>query len=419
MPQPLSGIRVADFSHVMAGPFCSHFLRMLGADVVKIEAIGTGDAMRYYGPHRQLDGMSPAFIAANAGKRSIALDLKHPDGRAIAKRLVAQSDVVLENFRPGVIARLGLGYEDCKALRDDLIYCSVSGYGQTGPMRDFPAIDNIVQATSGMMAANGGPDDPPSRVGWPVVDTYTGTLAALAVLSAVVRRERFGGGQHLDVAMLDASLVMLTSLATPYLVTGKMLPRTGDTGYSGSPSAAMYVASDGERISLGAVQNNQFTALCRAIGRPELANDARFRDPPSRANPQNANTLRRILEQAFADSTGHAWEARLIEHGVPFGRVRGVDEVCDQQYLRDRGLVAEAKIEGLPNGTHGRYVNAGFVGSEDGPGADGPPPRLGEHSIEVLTDLGYSPEEIERFCVNGVVATTDEAPIGTRATARG
>lgn len=419
MPQPLAGIRVADFSHVMAGPFCSHFLRMLGADVVKVEAIGGGDAMRYYGPHRQLDGMSPAFIAANAGKRSIALDLKQPDGLAVAKQLVSRSDVVLENFRPGVIARLGLGYEDCRTLREDLIYCSVSGYGQTGPMRDFPAIDNIVQATSGMMAANGGPDDPPSRVGWPVVDTYTGTLAALAVLSAVVRRERFGGGQYLDVAMLDASVVMLTSLATPYLVTGRMLPRTGDTGYSGSPSAAMYVSSDGERISLGAVQDNQFAALCRAIGRPELATDARFRDPPARSNPQNANTLRRILEQAFGESTGRAWEGRLIEHGVPFGRVRGVDEVCDQDYLRDRGLIVDAPIDGLPSGTNGRYVNAGFVCSEDGPGADGAPPRLGEHSIEVLRELGYEAAEIERLRTSGAVGAGDAPAIGARAAARG
>src|SRR5579884_3471921 len=162
MPQPLAGIRVADFSHVMAGPFCSHFLRMLGAEVTKIESLA-GDAMRTYGPFREYDGMAPAFVAANAGKRSIAIDLKSARGHEIALRLVRQCDVVLENFRPGVMARLGLDYDECKARQPQLIYCSISGHGQSGPLRDYPAIDNIEQATSGMMAANGGPDDPPSR----------------------------------------------------------------------------------------------------------------------------------------------------------------------------------------------------------------------------------------------------------------
>src|ERR1700760_3345787 len=218
MPQPPAGYKVADFSHVMAGPFCSHFLRLLGAEVIKVESL-SGDPMRNYGPFREWDGMAPAFVAANVGKESIAVNLKHADGLEIARRLIRQCDVVLENFRPGVMSRLGLGYEACRELRQDLVYCSISGYGQSGPQRDYPAIDNIVQATSGMMAANGDEGDPPSRVGWPAVDTYTGTLAALAVLAALLQRDRFKEGQYIDVSMLDASMVMLTSLATPYLLT--------------------------------------------------------------------------------------------------------------------------------------------------------------------------------------------------------
>ncbi len=420
MTQPLTGYRIADFSHVMAGPFCSHFLRLLGADVIKVESVTGGDAMRYYGPHRDLDGMSPAFIAANVGKRSIALDLKRPEGLEVARRLVASADVVLENFRPGVMQRLGLGYEECRALRSGIVYCSVSGYGQTGPLRDLPAIDNIVQATSGMMAANGGPDDPPSRVGWPVVDTYTGTLAALAVLSALLRRERFGEGQYLDVAMLDASLVMLTSLATPFLVTGRMLPRTGDTGYSGSPSAAMYVTRDGVRISLGAVQNAQFFALCRALGRPDLERDPRFRDPPARANPQNAAGLRAILAGAFLERTGAEWEELLTEVDVPFGRVRTVEEVCTQEYLGERGLLPAVQIPGLPQGTGGRYVNAGFVCDADGPGTNEPPPRVGQHATEILQELGFAPPDVERLIAVGAVRQDrDTNDVRARGASRG
>lgn len=409
MPQPLLGIRVADFSHVMAGPFCTHFLRLLGAEVIKVEPVAAGDAMRRYGPFRELDGMSPAFIAANAGKRSIALDLKHSEGLGAARRLVASCDVLVENFRPGVIGRLGLSYEDCRALRSDLIWCSVSGYGQTGPMRDQPAIDNIVQATSGIMAANGSAGDPPSRVGWPVVDTYTGTLAALAVLAAVIQRERFGGGQYIDVAMLDASLVLLTSLVTPYLVTGRMLPRTGDTGYSGSPTSGMFVARDGVRLSLGVVQNNQFAALCRALERADLASDPRFRDPPGRADTGNALVLRRILEEAFAARSGEEWERLLGEHDVPFGRVRTVDEVCSQPYLRDRDLFVPLAMPELPVGVTPQYVNAGFLFAHDGPRTDVPPPRLGEHTDDILRDIGYTSGEIEHLHVAGAVCGRDDA----------
>src|SRR5262245_20406114 len=192
MARPLEGIRVADFSHVMAGPYASHLLRLLGADVIKIEAPGRGDAMRYYGNDRRYDGMAPAFIAVNAGKKSLVLDMKQPLAQEAARRLVAKSDVLLENFRPGVMARFGLDYAAASALQPRLVYCSVSGYGQDGPRRDWPAIDNIVQATSGMMTLGGVAGDAPMRVGFPVVDTLTGQTAAFAILAALFRRERQG-----------------------------------------------------------------------------------------------------------------------------------------------------------------------------------------------------------------------------------
>ena len=403
MPQPLAGYKIADFSHVMAGPFCSHFLRMLGAEVIKVESI-SGDPMRNYGPHRAMDGMSPAFVAANVGKKSIALDLKSAAGFEVARRLVCSSDVVLENFRPGVMQRLGLNYEVCKAWHPGLVYCSVSGYGQTGPLRDYPAIDNIVQATSGMMAANGNPEDPPSRVGWPVVDTYTGTLAALAVLSALLQRERFDTGQYIDVAMLDASLVMLTSLATPYLLTGQMLPRTGDVGYSGAPTAAQFIARDGLRISLGVVQNNQFAALCQVMGRPELVSDPRFLDPVSRCEPRNAAFLREVLTSVIATRDSGFWERELSARGAPCGVVRDIGQVCDQARSSERGIIMPTVIPSAPGDSpQPAYVNAGFVFEHDGPGSDAPPPRLSENYASILAELKYSAAEIGELLESGIV----------------
>ena len=290
MAQPLAGYRVADFSHVMAGPFCSHFLRLLGAEVIKVESL-SGDPMRNYGPFRRWDGMAPAFVAANVGKKSIAVNLKQPDGLEVARRLVASSDVVLENFRPGVMQRLGLGYEVCRTLRQRLVYCSISGYGQSGPQRDYPAIDNIVQATSGMMAGNGDEGDPPSRVGWPAVDTYTGTLAALAVLAALhatrpvrqraVHRCLHAGCLVGDVDFAGHAVPGDRAAAAPH--RQHRLQRRADR--------RRVQTRDGLRLSLGVVQDNQFAALCRAIGQPHLIDGSALRDDRGARRPEHAQRV--------------------------------------------------------------------------------------------------------------------------------
>jgi len=409
MAQPLAGYRVADFSHVMAGPFCSHFLRLLGAEVIKVENL-SGDPMRNYGPFRRWDGMAPAFVAANVGKKSVAVNLKQARGGELARRLIASCDVVLENFRPGVMQRLGLGYEECRTLRPSLIYCSVSGYGQSGPQRDYPAIDNIVQATSGMMASNGDEGDPPTRVGWPAVDTYTGTLAALSVLAALLQRDRFGNGQYIDVSMLDASLVMLTSLATPYLVAGQLLPRTGNTGYSGAPTAAVFMARDGSRISLGVVQDNQFAALCRATDLPELLADPRFATIVDRAKPENASEIQSRLAAAFASRDGAEWERLLNTAGAPCGLVRDVAAACESVRGSGRGLLEPVEVQ-LPSGeqTRGEYLNAGFVFATDGPGGASSVPTVGQHTREVMSALQYDEQEIAAMLAAGVVGAPPEA----------
>ena len=232
--------------------------------------------MRNYGSDRAYDGMAPAFIAVNAGKKSLSLDLKHAASVEAARRLIARCDVVVENFRPGVMARLGLGYEEARALKADIVYCSVSGYGQSGPLRDWPAIDNIVQATSGMMSLGGEPGDPPMRVGFPVVDTLTGQTAAFAILAALLKRQRSGQGEYIDVAMMDASLAFMASAVVPFLVTGQPMERTGNTGYSGQPTAALFEAADHNLISLGVVQQSQFESLARELGQERMAHRPSF-----------------------------------------------------------------------------------------------------------------------------------------------
>ena len=402
MPKPLHGIRIADFSHVMAGPFASHFLCLLGAEVIKIEPPGRGDAMRTYGADRRYDGMAPAFIAANAGKKSIVLDLKQPDGVEAAKRLIASSDVVLENFRPGVMARLGLGYEVCRALKEDIIFCSVSGYGQSGPFRDYPAIDNIVQAASGMMSLGGEPLGPPMRVGFPAIDTWTGQTGAVAILAALLQRERFGGGQHIDLAMLDSALVFMASAAVPYLVTGQPMERTGNVGYSGLPTAAMFEAGDGMHISLGVVQPAQYDKLCRRLGRADLIEDERFSTPDLQR--ANAEALREILEVEFKARSGAEWEALLSADGIPCGLVRDIPSVFELEHLKERELLFSVEVPGLPDREQVQVLGAGFKFAHDGPEVHTPPPRHGEHTAEILTELGYDSRAVQAMIGSGAAS---------------
>ena len=391
MSRPLDGIRVADFSHVMAGPYATHLLNLLGAEVIKVEAPSRGDALRYYGNDRRYDGMAPAFIGVNAGKKSVTLDLKHEPAREAARRLIKSCDVLVENFRPGVMQRLGLDYESVRELQPRIVYCSISGYGQNGPRRDWAAIDNIVQATSGMMTLSGAHGDEPSRVGFPVVDTLTGQTAAFAILAALLRRERQNRGEYIDVAMFDASIAFMTSAVVPYLVTGQQPERTGNVGYSGQPTSALFTASDGRCISLGVVQQSQFESLARELGREHWLSDPRFTTPDLRR--KHSDAMHAELADIFAQSPAEVWEHRLSAAGLPCGMVRDVAEAVALPALEERQVKLKLEIPGLAHRSDVAIVNAGFLMSEDGPGVEGPPPKHGEHTQEVLTQLGFSTEE--------------------------
>ena len=391
MSRPLEGIRVADFSHVMAGPYATHLLNLLGAEVIKIEAPGRGDALRYYGSDRRYDGMAPAFIGVNAGKKSVTLDLKHPPALEAARRLIASADVLVENFRPGVMQRLGLDYERVRALQPRIVYCSISGYGQSGPRRDWPAIDNIVQASSGMMTLGGTAGDAPSRVGFPVVDTLTGQTAAFAILAALLRRERQDRGEYIDVAMFDASVAFMTSAVVPYLVTGQQPERTGNVGYSGQPTSGLFATSDDRRISLGVVQQDQFEALAQELGCQRWLSDPRFATPDLRR--KYADALHAELAGIFMRAPAAEWESQLSSAGLPCGMVRDVAEAVSLPALEERRLKIEMDIPALPDRSDVAIVNAGFIMSEDGPDVSDPPPLHGQHTEEVLSSLGFSEEQ--------------------------
>lgn len=381
MTKPLEGYRVADFSHVMAGPYATHLLCLLGAEVIKIEP-PAGDGFRAYRGDRRIDGMSPAFVAANAGKKSIALDLKDPADQKIARGIVERSDVVIENFRPGVIDRLGFGYDDVRALNADIVFCSVSGYGQDGPCRDWPAIDNIVQATSGMMMLGGGEGDPPVRVGFPIVDTLTGQTAAIAILAALLRRDNGGGGSYIDVSMLEASLAFMTSALTPFLLTGEELPRSGNTGYSGLPTAALFTARDQRQISLGVVAPKQFTLLAHYLGREDWLSDPRFATPE--AQRANFRALHDDLAAELAKKDAAILEREMSERGIPCGMVRRVSEAA--AILGDRAL-HELALSTVPSTGRAAIPTAGFRMEPAGPGTHEPAPRLDEDRKEILAWL--------------------------------
>jgi CoA:oxalate CoA-transferase len=381
MAQPLAGIRVVDFSHVVAGPLATHFLALLGADVVKVEP-PAGDALRNYTVQPGQRGMAPAFLGINVGKRSVVLDLKTQQGRADALTLAARADVVVENFRPGVMARFGLDDESLRKVNPGVVYCSISGFGQSGPMRDFPAIDQIVQSMSGLMGLSGKPSDDAIRVGIPIVDTFSGLLGAFAIQSALLQRQRNGGaGQTIDVAMLDATLVMMLSVVNPLLIAGEEPVRTGNRGFSRAPTADTFRTADGQ-ITIGAVEEATVGRLLDVLGLSALLSDPRFADRDARV--ANADALAGKMAAALATRGTQEWVALLNAASVPAAPVGTVADAIALPQVATRGLRMRVSTA---DGRSYEALNAGFRFSEGGPGTAKAAPRLGEHTDEVLAEL--------------------------------
>lgn len=369
--QALSGIRVADFSHVVAGPLASHFLALNGAEVIKIEP-PHGDPLRNYTLSTAERGMSPAFQGINLGKTSVTLDLKTAEGRAQAESIIASADVVVENFRPGVMARLGLGAEEMRQKYPRLVWCAISGFGQDGPLADVAAMDQIIQSLSGVMLLSGMPDDPAQRIGFPLVDTFTGLMAAFAIQTALLQRERgLVEGQLIDVAMLDSALVMMLSVVNPLLMTGAEPVRTGNRGFSRAPTSDTFACAEGE-ITLGAVEDGHVARTLAVLGLADLLDDPRFADRASRA--RHADAMADAMAKVLVTRSAVDWEQAFRRAGVPAARVQTPAEALAMPHLHQRELFLSVPA---PDGGTQRVLNAGFRFAEGGPGTDRPAPRLG------------------------------------------
>ena len=401
--QPLQDIRVLDMTRALAGPFCAMMLGDLGADVIKVEQPGTGDESRAWGPpfvgqpYGPYPGESAYFIAANRNKRSVTVNLKHPEGQRIIHRLTQTSDVLIENFRTGVLDGMGLGYEDLRRLNPRLIYCSISGYGRTGPYAERPGYDFIIQAEGGMMGITGPEEGPPSRVGIPIVDITAGMFAATAILAALRARDLSGEGQWLDISLLDTQVALLTNVASNYLVGGVEPRRHGNA----HPNLAPYEAfrARDRWFALAAANERQWAALCAAIGRPELKDDPRFASNGARVS--NRHVLHAALEETFTTRDADEWLAVLQQAGLPCGPINTVPDVFAHPQVQAREGVLTTE-----HPTAGTLRLPGFPYKMSGTPAQvrRPPPRLGEHTEEVLSDLlGYSADEVAALREEGAV----------------
>ena len=399
----LSHVRVLDLSRVLAGPWASQVLADLGAEVIKVERPGTGDDTRAWGPPflRGAGGAqtseSAYFVSTNRGKKSITVDLSRPEGQAIVRRLAERADVLVENYRIGTLERWGLGYEPLAAANPRLVYCSISGFGRSGPYAGRAGYDFLVQAMGGLMSVTGEPDGPPLKVGVAIADLLTGMYAATAVLAALAHRERSGRGQRVELALLDVQVAMLANQAESFLVTGEPPARVGNAHPSIVPYQA-FATRDGHVVV--AVGNDaQFARLCEVVGRPELAGDARFATNAARVESREA--LVAALAPLLAARRGADWVAALEAAGVPCGPINDLAQVFADPQVRHRGLRLEAAH---PVAGTVPMVASPIHLSETPVQSDIAPPTLGQHTREVLTELlGMGEAELEALRARGVI----------------
>jgi crotonobetainyl-CoA:carnitine CoA-transferase CaiB-like acyl-CoA transferase len=391
---PLAGVRVVDLSRVLAGPYATMLLADLGADVVKVERPGEGDETRGWGPPYSGD-VAAYFLAVNRSKRSVALDLKQPEGRALALDLCTSADVVIENFRPGTAARLGLDAAAVHARNSRVVYCSITGFGEREP-RDRPGYDFIVQGESGLMAITGEPEEPPTKVGVALVDVVTGLHAAIAILAALRRRDLGGSGERIAISLVDSALAALVNVAQNALVSGEEPQRYGNAHPSIVPYE-VFATADGW-ITVAAANDGLYRRLCDALERPELAADQRFATNAARV--RNREELLPLLRDAFLRRPSDDWVAALGAAGVPVGKIRGVLEAlraaAPATVQVTHPSVGELELVAPPFA----FESAGLRSAE-------PPPLLGQHTREVLTELGIDEERLAGLLGRSVVATAE------------
>jgi crotonobetainyl-CoA:carnitine CoA-transferase CaiB-like acyl-CoA transferase len=394
----LEGVRVLDLTNVLAGPFATLHLALMGAEVIKIENPKDGDLARKLGivPGLNDQLMGTSFLAQNANKKSVTLNTKSPEGKELFRSLVKTADVVVENFRPDVMGRLGLGYDTLKAINPRLVYCAISGFGQTGPDAFKPAYDQIIQGLSGEMAVNGDERLNPLRTGFPVCDTVGGLNAAFAIMAALYHRERTGEGQFIDVAMLDSIMPLMGWVAANLLIGHQQPVLMGNDNFTAAPSGT-FRTRDGF-VNIAANKQEQWEAVCDVLGVPELKSDARFQKRDTRK--QNRAALTPLLEAKLAGRDTREWVELLNAKDVPSGEILGLEAALRQPQVRHRQTLKDVPVEGI--GTLPLFgLTAQF---EKTPGEiTSPPPRLGAHTAEILAGVGVAPEALAELKSKGIV----------------
>ncbi|MDQ0571169.1 crotonobetainyl-CoA:carnitine CoA-transferase CaiB-like acyl-CoA transferase [Variovorax paradoxus] len=403
---PLSHVRVLDLSRILAAPWAGQILADLGAEVIKVERPGAGDDTRSWGPPFLKDAQgrdtreAGYYLAVNRGKRSITVSLEKPEGQKIVKALAARADIVLENYKAGTLARYGLDEASLRKVNPRLVYCSVTGFGQTGPRRDQPAYDFLIQAMGGLMSVtgekDGRPGGGPQKVGVPIVDLMTGMYTAVAVLAALARRNETGTGDSIDIAMLDVQVAALSNQAMNYLVSGKVPQRSGNAHPNIQPQD-VYACADGDVI-LVVGNDSQFARLCGVFGRAEWAADQRFATNAQRV--RNLGELSALLRNAFAGWTRAALVAALDKAGVPCGAINSLAEVFEDPQVKARGMLRHVPH---PHGVDVPQVASPMRFAEAGLQARSAPPLLGQHSEDILAELGYDAAAIEALRSAGAI----------------
>ena len=395
MEKPLAGVKVLDLTRVLAGPFCTMILQDLGAEVLKIEVPGTGDDSRSFGPFK--DGRSLYFISINRGKRSMTLNLKDERGKAVLRKLLAAYDVVVENFRPGVMEKLGFGYETMSQEFPHIIYAASSGYGHSGPYSQRPAYDILAQAGGGLMSVTGWPDGPPTRVGVSIGDITASLFTAIGISSALYQRAQTGRGQKVDVAMLDCQVAILENALARFQVEGKSPEPLGNRHPTISPFQAYRCADEYIVIAIG---NDQlWQRFCAAIGEDALAEDERF--TTNRLRTENLAELNQILERVFTTRPADEWLTLLEDAGLPCSRINDMEKILDDPQVRARNMIVD--VEDARAGVvriAGNPIKMSTIPEEDKRPAV---PELGEHTEGVLRALGYSTAEIRALREEGVI----------------
>ena len=396
--QIMDGVRVLDLTNVLAGPFATLHLALLGAEVIKIERPGSGDLARKLGTMTALNdqNMGTSFLAQNANKKSVTLNTKDPDGKKIFLELVKTADVLVENFRPGVMDRLGIGWEVLKVVNPRLVYCAISGFGQTGPGAFKPAYDQIIQGLSGEMSVNGDERLNPLRTGFPVCDTVGGLNAAFAIMAALYHRERSGEGQFIDIAMLDSIMPLMGWVAANLLIAGKAPVPMGNDNFTAAPSG-VFKTGDGF-INIAANKQEQWEAVCDVLELPELKTDPRFEKRDTRK--QNRKLLTPLLEARLAQRPTEEWVEVLNANDVPSGAILSLADALQQPQVKHRETLKDVAVEGI--GTIPLFnLTAKF---EKTPGdITSPPPRLSAHTAEVLAGIGIDENELAALKAKHVV----------------